>query len=273
MTQSAVSQQVAQLEQRLGKRLIERGGRNIRLTPHGELLATACQRGFGVLDAALLRVARGGDENSLRFKLPPTFALRWLMPRLPEFQVLYPQLGLHVSTSVQPVDFEAEDVDISMQRAQDELPPDLHAVAVMEERCLLVCSPKLWGQRRADVNELEGMTFLYSANRPDDWAIWLRHMGRPQLQPRNQLEFEFSLLLYQGAADGLGVAIAQPEFIWEELASGKLIAPFQGSVSTGKRYFLMCPAERKHTPAVARFFAWIQGKMGEAVTDRAPGSG
>lgn len=257
VTQSAVSQQVAQLEERVGKRLVERSGRSLRLTGHGELLAAACQRSFGALERTLQRVSRGGDGQALQFKLPPTFAMKWLMPRLPGFQVLHPQLELHINTSVQPVDFESEDVDVGMQRAS-EPDPGLHGISVMDEGGILVCSPRLWGRRKARVAELATMTLLHSANRPDDWPLWLSLMGAPQLKPANQIEFSFSLLMYQAAIEGLGVGIAQPEFVEEDLASGRLVAPFKQVVSTGRKHFLVCPARGRHDPAVARFFSWVQ---------------
>lgn len=257
VTQSAVSQQVAQLEQRVGKRLVERSGRSLRLTPHGELLATACQRSFTALERVLQRISRGGDGQALHFKLPPTFAMKWLMPRLPGFQVLHPQLELHISTSVHPVDFESEDVDIGMQRAAQP-DPGLHAISVMEECGILVCSPRLWGERGARLAELASMTLLHSANRPDDWPLWLELVGAPALKPANQIEFSFSLLMYQAAIEGLGVCIAQPEFVEEDLSSGRLVAPFHQLVSTGRQHFLVCPARLRQDQAIARFFAWVQ---------------
>jgi LysR family glycine cleavage system transcriptional activator len=260
VTQSAVSQQVAQLEQRLGKRLVERSGRSVRLTEHGEVLAAACQRGFSVLESALQRIAAGHDANVLTFKVPPTFAMKWLMPRLPRFQVRHPQIELRVSTSLQPADFEAENIDISMQRAVE---PDsnVHAIAVLEERGLLVCAPKLWGNRTAKLSALEGMTFLESVNRRDDWTSWLDQAGAAKMRPANRLEFGFSLLVYQAAIEGLGVAIAQPEFVQDEIASGRLTAPFRKEFSTGKRYFLVCPLSRRHAPAVARFLSWVESEL------------
>jgi LysR family glycine cleavage system transcriptional activator len=179
VTQSAVSQQVAQLEERVGKRLVERSGRALRLTPQGELLAAACQRSFGALERTMQQVSRGGGGQALQFKLPPTFAMKWLMPRLPGFQVLHPQLELHISTSVQAVDFESEDVDVGMQRAS-EPDPGLHGISVMDEAGILVCSPRLWGRRKSRVSELATMTLLHSANRPDDWPLWFRLMEAGQ---------------------------------------------------------------------------------------------
>jgi len=203
------------------------------------------------------QVSRGGGGQALQFKLPPTFAMKWLMPRLPGFQVLHPQLELHISTSVQAVDFESEDVDVGMQRAS-EPDPGLHGISVMDEAGILVCSPRLWGRRKSRVSELATMTLLHSANRPDDWPLWFRLMEAPQLKPANQIEFSFSLLMYQAAIEGLGVGIAQPEFVEEDLASGRLVAPFKQVVSTGRKHFLVCPARGRHDPAVARFFSWVQ---------------
>jgi DNA-binding transcriptional LysR family regulator len=260
VTQSAVSQQVAQLEQRLGKRLVARSARSVRLTEHGEALAAACQRSFTVLESALQRIAGNTDTNALNFKVPPTFAMKWLMPRLPRFQVRHPQIELRVNTSLEPADFEAENVDVSMQRAVE---PDAgsHAIAVLEERGLLVCSPKLWAGRSSRLSELDGMTLLESVNRRGDWSSWLEQAGAAKVRPANRLEFGFSLLVYQAAIEGLGVAIAQPEFVQHELASGQLISPFRKVLATGKRYFLVCPPSRRHSPAVARFLSWVQSEV------------
>jgi DNA-binding transcriptional LysR family regulator len=259
VTQSAVSQQVGQLEQRLGKRLLERSGRAVRLTADGEALAAACQRSFTLLESTLQRIARGNDTDSVRIKVPPTFAMKWLMPRLSRFQVRHPQIDLHVSTSVQPPDFEADNIDISMQRAA-EPEPDFHAIPVLEERGIVVCAPKVWGQRTPDFAMLQGMTLLYSSNRRDDWAAWLKQAGAPQIQPANQIEFGFSLLMVQAAVEGLGIAVAQPEFVLDELDSGRLIAPFPQLMSSGRRYFLVCPMARRHATAVARFLSWAQSE-------------
>jgi LysR family transcriptional regulator, glycine cleavage system transcriptional activator len=256
VSQSAVSQQVALLEDRVGKRLVERVGRSVRLTPPGELLAATCQRSFGALGRTLQEISHAGRPASLQLKLPPSFAMKWLMPRLPSFQVMHPQLELGISTSVHAVDFESENVDIGMQRSE-QADASLHATAILDERGILVCSPKLWGKRSARVSHLESMTLLHSANRPDDWPLWLDAMGRADLKPANQIEFGFSLLMLQAATEGLGVAIAQPEFVQDELASGRLIAPFDTVINTGRKHFIVCQASRRHEAAIASFFNWV----------------
>jgi LysR family glycine cleavage system transcriptional activator len=105
------------------------------------------------------------------------------------------------------------------------------------------------------------MTLLESMNRRDDWPSWLQQAGATTIRLGTRLEFGFSLLVYQAAIEGLGVAIAQPEFVQDELASGRLISPFRKVFSTGKRYFLVCPAARRHAPAVARFLSWVQSEL------------
>lgn len=265
VTQSAVSQQVTQLEARLGKLLIERSGRRLRLTANGELLAKACAKSFSSLESTLQQISRHGDVMSLRFKLPPTFAMKWLMPKLSSFQVLHPTLELKISTHVQPVDFETEDVDIGMQRAQA-TDRGLHAEAVMDERGILVCSPRLWGNRLADLDELRAMTLLCSVNRSEDWNLWCQLMGAPTLMPGNQIQLGFSLLVYQAAIEGLGFAIAQPEFVEDDLAAGRLIVPFQGVVTTPRKHFLVCPADLRHQSAVSAFFSWVQASTQQQAT-------
>ena len=220
VTQSAVSQQVAQLEERIGKRLVERTGRTLRLTANGQTLAAACQQSFGLLEAAVRRIVGGSDAKGVYIKVPPTFAMKWLMPRL-----------VLLAREVAPV------------------------------RGVVVCAPKLWGKRGARLAALEGMTQLVSVNRRDDWPMWLEQAGSPGLRTGSRLEFGFSLLVYQAAVEGLGVAVAQPEFVEEDLQSGRLIAPFRNVLSTGKRYFIVCPVSRRHAPAVARFLSWVQADL------------
>lgn len=255
VTQSAVSQQVAQLEDRVGRSLVERSGRHLRLTPHGEQLAAACQRSFGTLEVAMRRVSRQ-DREALQVRLPPTFAMKWLMPRLTHFQLQYPDLELRISTSVEPVDFDHEDVDIAMQRASQP-DPALHAVAVLEEQGILVGAPSLWGHRRPRLTDLKSKTLLLSANRPDDWSSWCAAVGQPDLQPAGKIQFGFSLLMYQAALEGLGVCIAQPEFVEDDLTAGRLVAPFNNRVTTGKRYYLVCPLRIRHEPAISQFLSWV----------------
>ena len=263
VTQSAVSQQVAQLEERVGRKLVERTGRQLRLTPHGEQLAVACQRSFGTLEVAMRRASRQ-DREALQIRLPPTFAMKWLMPRLTHFQLQYPDLELRISTSVDPVDFDHEDVDIAMQRATQP-DPALHAVAVLQERGILVGAPGLWGAQRPRWADLKRKTLLCSANRAEDWASWCEAVGQPALEPAGRIQFGFSLLMYQAALEGLGMCIAQPEFVEEDLATGRLVAPFKQVVNTDKRYYLICPARIRHEPAIVQFFSWVS--MGRQVPE------
>ena len=258
VSQSAVSQQIAQLEERTGKRLVERSGRGLKLTPHGEILATACQHSFGALERALKRVSRGGGR-SLHVRLPPTIAMKWLVPKLMGFQLQHPDLELQISTSVHPVDFDIEDVDIGLQRAE-QADPRLHSSAMMDERGILVCAPGLWAGRKAHLSELASIPLLRSANRLDDWSLWVAGMMAPELAPAKHIDFSFSLLMYQAALEGLGMCIAQPEFVEADLAGGRLVAPFPQIISTGRKQFLVCPARLRHDPAVASFFSWVQSK-------------
>jgi LysR family transcriptional regulator, glycine cleavage system transcriptional activator len=253
VSQSAVSQQIALLEERVGNRLLERSGRTLRLTAQGEILAKAASKSFRALERALQQVSREG--RALDLKLPPTFAMKWLMPRLPSFQVMHPRLELHINTSVHPVDFESENINIGMQRAA-QADSGLHAIAVMDETAMLVCSPGLWKGRPAQLKKTQ------------DWPLWLAQMEQPDFQAANQIEFSFSLLMYQAAIEGLGVCLAQPEFIEDDLASGRLIAPFTTVINTGKKHFIVCPEQHRHDPAVASFLAWVKSSKTLLTTSR-----
>jgi LysR family glycine cleavage system transcriptional activator len=126
------------------------------MLPHGEALAAACQRSLAVLESALQRIAGSGDAHALNFNVPPTFAMKWLVPRLPRFQVRRPQIELRVSTSLQssrPRTSTSRCSELEADRA-------FHAIPVLEERGMLVCSPKLWAGRPGRLSELGGMTAI-----------------------------------------------------------------------------------------------------------------
>jgi LysR family glycine cleavage system transcriptional activator len=129
---------------------------------------------------------------------------------------------------------------------------------------MLVCAPKLWGHRRATLSALNGMTVLHTINRRADWDEWLGQSGAQNVRPGNQMEFGFSLLMYEAAIEGLGVAIAQPEMVEDQLAAGRLIAPFPQVFFTGRRYFLISPDSRRHARATALFLRWVVGEHARA---------
>jgi LysR family glycine cleavage system transcriptional activator len=258
VTQSAVSRHVGALEDWLGAKLFFRRQRGIELTPRGEAYFRALSTALDQIDVATRRMRDNADEKLLRLKLPPTFAIRWLAPRLAGFRALHPQIDIQITTSHAPGDFAREDVDVFVH-SEFGAPTAQGYKKLFGEVLLPVCSPRLVQEgppleRPAD---LGGHVLLSSLHRPRDWPLWLAAAGITTLEAKGAMSFDNAALAYQAAVDGLGVVMAQRALIAEDLHTGRLIAPFERQVPTQGAYYLAFNPGRPKAPRVAAFEAWL----------------
>jgi LysR family glycine cleavage system transcriptional activator len=259
VTQAAVSQQIAQLEERLGVSLFTRHHRGVRLTDDGRSLAVVLQQSFEQIAMAVGRLQRKQQNKVLKLVLYPTLATRWLLPRLARFHNQFPDLSVQVTTSMQTVDFVNDDIDFSILYG-DEMPPDVEGMPIMEEVLLPVCSPRYLGGR-LKLQDLDRCTLLHSTNRLSDWSHWLAHAGVDLPARGSELTLGNSYLAYQAAIDGLGVAMAQLALVEQDLAEGRLIAPFPQRLKTKRTYYLTYLATRKHLAKLVQFRDWIASEI------------
>jgi LysR family glycine cleavage system transcriptional activator len=206
-------------------------------------------------------VRDNADETLLRLKLPPTFAIRWLAPRLYRFQALYPDIEMQITTSHAPGDFEREDVDIFVHSESG--PPSGEGYRRLLGQVLLpVCSRRLLerGPPLREPADLSRHVLLSSSNRPRDWPLWLAAAGVQGLETHNAMTFDNAALAYQAAIDALGVVMAQQALIQDELDSGRLVAPLPRRVPTQGAYYLAFHPHRPKAPRVAAFEAWLMAE-------------
>jgi LysR family glycine cleavage system transcriptional activator len=205
------------------------------------------------------------DEKRLRLKIPPTFAIRWLVPRLARFHALNRNLDVQITTSHQPVDFtREEDVDACIH--SDTRPPsNASAHRLFGEMIQPVCSPHVLerGPRLRRPRDLAKHVLVSSLHRPRDWPTWLAAAGVDGIDANNGIKLENSALAYQAAIDGVGVVMAQRVFIDDELRGGRLVAPFELQVPTEGAYYFGYPAERPKSHRVAAFEDWILKEAGK----------
>lgn len=268
VTQGAVSRHIATLEGWLQVALFERGRHGISLTPAG-------QNYFGTVRAALDQIEYGTrqlqaspDERRLRIKLPPTFAIRWLVPRLARFHALHPRIDVQITTSHERADFTREDVDVSIH-SEPVAPTGPGFCRLFGETLVPVCAPGLLerGPPLREPGELAQHVLLCSMNRPKDWPAWLAAAGAPQIDGNGGLRFENAALAYQAAADQLGVMVALDAFVRDDLASGRLVAPFALKVPTAGAYYLAWRDQEPRPERVHAFEDWIV-KEAEAMKER-----
>jgi LysR family glycine cleavage system transcriptional activator len=258
VTQGAVSRHVAALEQSLGTKLFERHHRAIELTAKGEIYFRALRDAFERIEDATDHVAGIPDSATLRIKLPPTFAIRWIVPRLARLHALDGRLDVQITTSHSPVDFDREEVDVAIHSGTAPTPGTISA-KLFGEVLTPVCSPALLrqGPRLKRPDDLRHHTLLRSLYRPNDWPAWLAAAGAPDLDGHSSLGFENSALAYQAAIDRVGIAVAQPILVADDLATGRLVAPFGLRVPTAGAYFLVYPPRSRGLEKVRRFEAWL----------------
>lgn len=258
VSQGAISRHVATLESWLKVRLFARHARGIELTPKGAVFFRAVRGALDQLEYGARQLHQKPDEKTLRVKVPPTFAIRWLVPRLARFHAFKPELDVQITTSHQPVNFNREDVDVCIHSDPQPL-PDARCRRLFGERLLPVCNPALLerGPRLREPRDLTRHVLVCSLHRPRDWPTWLAAAGVTDVDGNNGIKVENSALAYQAAIDGLGVVIAQRTFVADDLRSGRLIAPFALQVPGDGTYWLGYPTDRPKQEGVAAFETWI----------------
>ncbi|MFD2261958.1 transcriptional regulator GcvA [Lacibacterium aquatile] len=256
VTQGAVSRQVKLLEEYLGLPLFRRLHRGLELTEEGRRLLSACSDAFD----RLAHAAEGlkASQNELRLKVPPTFAIRWLIRRLDAFEAANPTVRVRLSTAFPDHDFQPHEFDAAiLYRPQNTgaLRQDL----VMTELLTPVASPEV-AARLKSPKDLARTILLHPTADMRDWRDWLKLAGLPALAHFRDQIFDTEDFSIQAAASGRGVAIANLPLIEEDLSAGRLIAPFPDlKLATGNDYFLAYPAERANLPKIAAFRDWLRG--------------
>lgn len=258
VTQGAVSRHIASLEDWLKVRLFERGRYGISLTSAGTAYFTNIRTAFDQIEFGTRQLQQSPDERRLRIKLPPTFAIRWLMPRLARFHALHPEIDVQITTSHLRADFERDDVDVSIH--SEPAPPEgLGYRRLFGETLVPVCAPGLLerGPPLETPDDLAKHVLLCSMNRPHDWPTWLVAAGAKGVDGNSGLKFENAALAYQAAADQLGVIVALMPFVRDDLAAGRLVAPFELQLQTAGAYYLLYPTREPQPKRVTDFVAWI----------------
>jgi LysR family glycine cleavage system transcriptional activator len=272
VSQGAVSRHVAGLERWLDVKLFLRVHRGIELTPQGQAYFRLVQSALDQIEAGSRQLREAADDRRLRLKLPPTFALRWLMPRLARFHAQHPKIDVQITTSHEPADFDREEVDVSIY-SWPEPPAGPGYRRLFGEVLLLVCAPGLiaqHGRLRAPA-DLEHHVLLCSLHRPFDWPRWLAAAGVAQIDGNRGLKFENAALACQGAIDELGVMVTQYAFVEDDLRTGRLVAPLALRVRTSGAYCLAFHPGRPKPARVQAFEDWI-AKEAADVESRFPQS-
>lgn len=251
VTQSAVSRQVTVLEEFLKVPLFERRNSELLLTDAGKAYFKMVQPALDMIAEATAGM-RAQTPNQLTIRSYLTFAMQWLLPRLPRFREQHPKIEITVMTSTAPLDFESDTVDLSIRYGYGGWPRS-KSWLLFNDQLTPVYAPSL-ADSALTLAELGGKTLLTSRNRLDDWSDWLKFAGL-DIETPQKLVFETSSLVYEAARQGLGIAIGQPRLLESELARHELAAPLP-VMERPFGYYLM-HSETVSNPNIAAFRDWL----------------
>jgi LysR family transcriptional regulator, glycine cleavage system transcriptional activator len=275
VTQTAISHQIRRLEEQLGIRLFVRRNRALALTREAQDYLPAVRAAFEDLRIATDRLHRPDRPQVLTVTTMTSFAVKWLVPRLPAFQEANPGIEVRVGTSPHLVDFRREDVDMAIRYGHGRW-PGLRADWLMSEDIFPVCSPALLtGDKPLKKPEdLAHHTLLHvgASGFSEDWRLWLTAAGLPpNLAAKPGLSFDIAVMALQVAIDGRGVAIGRSSFVEADLAAGRLVAPFDMRLPAAAGFYVVAPPETADTPKIARFRDWLIASVATSASREAAG--
>ena len=259
---AAVSRMVHLLEERLGVALFERKANKLVLTQAGRAYQSGLTPIFDALASLTAQVTAPSSVRVLTIGVGHTFAMRWLIPRLSEFRSEEPDIEVRFTTGGALVPF-GEDWNCGIKLGTGDW-PGLVAEPLFAGDLTPVCVPRLASglKRPAD---LRGPSLIRVAHSPEDWPIWLKAAGVARVSARGP-EFQFYGQALQAAADGLGIAMGIRPYIDDDLAAGRLVAPFDLSVPKGMRWYLLYRSFQTEQRDFAAFRRWIMRAASEPTT-------
>jgi len=275
VTPGAVSQQVKALEDFLGAPVFKRRNRALLLTDSALASLPALREAFEKLGEAALMLAARRDDDRLAVSVAPSFAAKWLVPRIDAFHALHPEIEVWISADMDVVDFAADDVDVAIRYGGGGY-PGLETDLLMRESIIPVCAPSLilGDPPLKTLADLKNHTLLHDGSSDNDescptWPMWLKAAGAkgPGGKPIDGARgprFNQSSLVIEAAVAGKGVALAKSALAQADLEAARLTVPFDVSTPISFAYYVVRPPAKAQSPAVQAFVEWVKAEAGAA---------
>jgi LysR family glycine cleavage system transcriptional activator len=260
VTQSAVSRQIATLESYLGLELLRRERHGVALTRAGSSYAAQVLPAFEQIADATEKLASGTGDRTLRVRTYTTFAAKWLIPRLAAFHSLHPGIEVKITNAVPDVDFDRDKVDVAVQFGNGQW-PQTQSIFLFADEIEPVCSPAYLKRHAPNARHPESLLrhpLLVSHYRRKDWADWLAATALTDAASEAvETTFGTSVLTWQAAIDGLGMAIGQSRLLVSEFDKGLLVKPFAKPMHRDHGYYLVWPKRARESHKVSVFRDWL----------------
>lgn len=262
LTQGAVSLQIKQLEQNLGFPLFRRGTRKIFLTPAGSELLETVEPSLARIQGKIEMVQSRGKDEVLTVSTLPSFASKWLIPRIPIIQNDHPEINLRIHTCDYLVDFFKEKVDCAIRYGLGEY-PGYSVQHIVDEVFVPVCSPQLIQHDHPlkEPNDIQYYQLLHDDYGIKDfnttWREWADAMGLGHLNMERGLQFGQADFVIQAAIASQGVALARKTLIEDDVKAGLLVRLFDSQVQTKYASYFVSPIEYQKKEKVQTFRDWV----------------
>jgi LysR family transcriptional regulator, glycine cleavage system transcriptional activator len=262
VTPGAVSQQIQNLEDYVGAALFKRTPKGLLLTDAAQTALPALREAFDRLAEAASMMTAGVDGRRLTVSVAPSFAAKWLMPRLGRFEEAHPQVDVWLSAGMELVDFASGEVDLAIRYGTGRY-PGLEVHRLMGETVAPAVSPDILAEHPLLTPADLARHVLLHDGSPDadpscpDWPMWLAARGIKGVDGQRGPRFNQSSLVIEGAVAGRGVALAKRALAQADLDAGRLVMPLQDATQVDFAYFAVHPKVKGRLPQVKAFVAWL----------------
>jgi len=253
VTQGAVAQQVRGLEARLGEQLFDRLPRGLNLTEAGRRFHSPLRRAFRLIEGAV-------DEFSpyaqVTISVTPSFASKWLVPRLNDFTARHPDIQVQVDAREKLADFNRDGVDIAVRQSRKPLGKEMQAVPLFSTEFMVVCSPEL-AQRVTNASDLTRQVLL-----SDSHGLWPLFLERAGLQGKpRMMNFSQTSLAIDAAVSGQGLALANAALVASEITLGRLVCPLDQVLVDDLCFYVVTPQKPRQPDLVAKMRDWLVSQV------------
>ena len=264
LTQSAISHQIKELEEYFGKPLFFRKNRKVEPTSEGRRLLESLSRIFDVIEAACNEVTLAPNSQVLVLHCSPSFAAKWLSPRLPEFIKANPDITIRMTSGAEPIDLlRNQEIDVAISYQFTHTGPGITSVSLGEEKIIPMCSPDLIDPKVPVKELMSKLTLIESSLNLHTWERWfeINHLKNPSSR---KMSFDRAALSISAAVDGIGAVLESVRFAERELLRGELVEIGQQIFlpTTDRTHFLSYRSNTKNSQKIKLFNEWIFSKAG-----------
>lgn len=256
VTHGAVSRQITRLEAHVGIKLFVRRSKGVELSPDGITYYKAVDDALNKIAAATDRLAQV-QRDEIRVNAPPTFAMKWLVPKLSHFYASNEDVEISLRTEQDAWQLALRNADVVIRRGPD-VWEGHHRTLFLDEFISPIAHTSLIPRPAKSATELHDYVWLAVDARPTDWKMWLEAAGEPELMGKRLLRFDHSSLALEAVRDGTGIAMAPLSVVGAELKRHSAILVFPQVVAQTPGYYAICHPTKNAVPMIQRFIDWLK---------------